>query len=665
MRLTAQTLAAAVILVVIAACYNPLSTEQDGSDTDTTPQDQITTVERSSDGTFDFETVLDTEISFEIRGENADGGFDPVSGAIIRLETESGAPLYQARTDGQGSVSGLLSLAAAPGDVTVTVEAEGYAPRTVVVEDMVRYAEVSRVMYLEGDGMSAQASGDVDSDGDGVPDVYDAFPDDPDAAFAVDYPADGTYTVAFEDLYGRERAGDADYNDFVGQYSITEVTDAEGRITRIRGTAESVAKIAGYNHHFGLYFRFDGDARLSVAYNERAATHALEKMGGRRVADGADVVLFHSTHRSEGRTAEFILDFEDPQDPKGVTRAPYDPYLYVKNTGADVHLIGREPLPDSNNAEDDDFRDEDGFPWALLVPADWEHPDEGQRIEEAYPAFDYWRASEGEHYPDWYLMPGEDPGPPSEDPEEFPTVSYRGNDNEEGTVPVDDAEYEEGDEVEVLGNVGDLRKPGNGFTGWNTEADGSGETREVGSTFTMPAEEVTLYAQWKDDYAIGEEGPAGGWVFYDHGELHEDGWRFLEAAPSDISDGGVETFAWSNVTDASVGDTSTEIATGEANTAVIVAQDGHETSAAQQTIHYATERFGSSFGEWFLPSSGELELVYTELHSEAIGDFVDGDHYWSSSEQGSSFAEYRRFDTGASFGSRKSNLKHVRPVRAF
>ena len=41
---------------------------------------------------------------------------------------------------------------------------------------------------------------------------------------------------------------------------------------------------------------------------------------------------------------------------------------------------------------------------------------------------------------------------------------------------------------------------------------------------------TSLYAI---DYKIGDEGPAGGVIFYDKGE-YSDGWRYLEAAPADL-----------------------------------------------------------------------------------------------------------------------------------
>ena len=429
-------LTAVVVTVVLAGCFQPVGTGPDPSGSYTIPSDRSTYVQRSSSDLFSFETVLDTDVRIVVRGEDDDAtAFPPLAGAIVRFESESGSALFQGRTNADGEVSGTVSLPAAPQDVTLRVSAEGYASRVVTVSDMVDYAEVSRVMYLEQGRMSTQLAGDVDTDGDGVPDVYDADPDSADTAFETDYPADGTYTVAFEDLYGRARAGDADYNDFVAQYRITEETNDAGQITKIRGEATAVAKIAGYNHRFGLFFRFDGTARLTIDRDDSCMS--VQCVGkGASVTNEADVVLFDSTDRAVGRTSSFVLDFRgDPQDPADINRAPYDPYLYVKNTGHDVHLIGEEPLPGSNNPDDDDFRDADGYPWALLVPADWQHPDERQRIDEAYPAFTYWRQSEGEYYPDWYLYYGVDPGPPVDDPADEPVVYVAGYYND-GTQDV-------------------------------------------------------------------------------------------------------------------------------------------------------------------------------------------------------------------------------------
>ena len=77
-------------------------------------------------------------------------------------------------------------------------------------------------------------------------------------------------------------------------------------------------------------------------------------------------------------------------------------------------------------------------------------------------------------------------------------VTYDGNGNTSGTVPVDanSTTYTSTSSVTVLGNTGTLAKTGYTFGGWNTKADGTGTTYAAGNTFTMGTSAVTLYAKW-------------------------------------------------------------------------------------------------------------------------------------------------------------------------
>ncbi len=80
------------------------------------------------------------------------------------------------------------------------------------------------------------------------------------------------------------------------------------------------------------------------------------------------------------------------------------------------------------------------------------------------------------------------------------TVTYNGNGNTGGGVPVDSNLYDNGMTATVLGNTGNLVRAGYTFSGWNTAADGSGISRAAGSTFTMGAANVTLHAKWLSRY---------------------------------------------------------------------------------------------------------------------------------------------------------------------
>ena len=76
------------------------------------------------------------------------------------------------------------------------------------------------------------------------------------------------------------------------------------------------------------------------------------------------------------------------------------------------------------------------------------------------------------------------------------TVTYLGNENTGGTVPVDALTYNTGEAVTVAANSGTLVKTGSTFSGWNTAANGSGITYPAGSSLLVGAANVVLYACW-------------------------------------------------------------------------------------------------------------------------------------------------------------------------
>ena len=247
------------------------------------------------------------------------------------------------------------------------------------------------------------------------------------------------------------------------------------------------------------------------------------------------------------------------------------------------------------------------------------------------------------------------PAPAPPPPTPTYTVTYDGNGSTGGTAPSDASNYKQGDSVTVLGNTGNLEKTQDGisllFTGWNTAANGSGTSYNEADTFNMGNANVTLFAQWS---AITATGPAGGLVFYDKGSV-SDGWRYLEAAPSDQGES-----VWSNLISTAVG-TSEDIGTGQTNTTAIIEKLGHTDSAAQLCDALGE---GETYDDWFLPSKGELNLMYTNLHKEGLGDFDDV-AYWSSSESGAGLAWLQNFYNSDQNHSWKGNSKGVWAARAF
>ena len=240
-------------------------------------------------------------------------------------------------------------------------------------------------------------------------------------------------------------------------------------------------------------------------------------------------------------------------------------------------------------------------------------------------------------------------------------VTYDGNGNTIGSVPTDNNNYEEGETVTVLGNNEGLVKNQDGisllFIGWNIAYDGSGTGYIADDTFSMSATNLTLYAQWS---VIGVTGPAGGYVFFDKGSYSE-GWRYLEAASIDQSS-GIEWDGYGTT----LGVTSIAVGTGLDNTTAIVSALGSGTYAAK--ICYDLVLNG--FDDWFLPSRGELNLMYSNLHIQGIGGFSDAPFYWSSSEWSNAdfsaiYAWLQNFSNGSQGGNSKYYAYRVRAVRAF
>ena len=194
------------------------------------------------------------------------------------------------------------------------------------------------------------------------------------------------------------------------------------------------------------------------------------------------------------------------------------------------------------------------------------------------------------------------------------------------------------------------------FGGWATTSGGTVKYNDE-ANYTMGTANVTLYAKWTTNpHSLGDTGPAGGWVFYDKGS-YSDGWRYLEAAPSDQST-GIQWYNGSNVDTGAIG---SAIGTGQANTTAIVAKQGAGSYAAQ----LCNDLTVGGYSDWFLPSKDELNQMYLNLKKQGVGGFAS-DYYWNSLEYTTDSAWDQYFGNGQQYyGNPKSIADRVRAARAF
>jgi hypothetical protein len=166
---------------------------------------------------------------------------------------------------------------------------------------------------------------------------------------------------------------------------------------------------------------------------------------------------------------------------------------------------------------------------------------------------------------------------------------------------------------------------------------------------------------WKKGFnvipSVGDE-VGGGVVF------HVSSTKIYVVAKEDISDGGTTTFDWGCMgTDISSAE-GTAVGTGQANTAQIVAACSSTDIAAYMCSNLTL----NTYSDWFLPSTGELALVYdnkSTLESVAGFSAFGSNNYWTSTQSNSNSANVTFFFNGNQPAYNKNQSYKVRPIRSY
>ena len=193
------------------------------------------------------------------------------------------------------------------------------------------------------------------------------------------------------------------------------------------------------------------------------------------------------------------------------------------------------------------------------------------------------------------------------------------------------------------------------------------------TAFTPDADYEPATKKYVDDnapttyYSVGDFAQ-GGIVFW----VDETGQNGLVCAKEDQST-GVRWYAGTYGNTQAKGDGPFS---GEVNTATIIAAqvaigDDNATYAARICNELQITEGGKTYGDWYLPSKVELDLMYqnnTTINATATangGSAFGSADYWSSTESNSSYAWLQFFATGGQYSSFKYVALRVRAVRAF
>jgi LruC domain-containing protein len=275
----------------------------------------------------------------------------------------------------------------------------------------------------------------TDSDGDGVDNELDEYPDDETRAFNVYYPnATDFGSMAFEDLWPGK--GDYDFNDLVLDYRLKQVLNANNKLVEfyldysvraigaelvngfgieIPGTTpSSIGSVSG-NHLTENYITLNSNG--TEAGQEKAVIilfdNAFNMMSGQSGGFGVNVSL--DATWVEPTMNQLYVTFAQPVLLQSTGFAPFNPFLIVnKVRGVEVHLSGKTPttladlsllgtwFDNSDPANGKYYQSASNLPWAIDLPVKFDYAIEKTEVVSAHLKFGAWAESGGMVFTNWY-----------------------------------------------------------------------------------------------------------------------------------------------------------------------------------------------------------------------------------------------------------------------
>lgn len=296
--------------------------------------------------------------------------------------------------------------------------------------DAIFYATVDPISAVEPGYYPIIGVVDSDTDGDGVPDIFDEFPEDPVAAFNNYYPAEGSYaTLAFEDLWPSK--GDYDFNDLIIDYNFNTLTDLDNNVTKLKG--EFVVRAIGAGFHNGFGFELENvlpsqvNSVIGNALEEGYIN--LDANGTEAGQTSATIIVFDDAwNHGYGNTdptkdfaapTEIIqveIEFTTPIPLADFGLAPFNPFIIVnQERGREIHMANYSPTDladlsyfgqyndDSDVGTGKYYKTIDNLPWVINFPSQFDYPIEKSSVDKAHLKFIPWVESGGSSFNDWYM----------------------------------------------------------------------------------------------------------------------------------------------------------------------------------------------------------------------------------------------------------------------
>ncbi len=264
-----------------------------------------------------------------------------------------------------------------------------------------------------------------DTDGDGVIDEEDDYPNDNTKAFnnfSVNY-VNGGSTVAFEDSWPKQ--GDYDLNDIVIAYKYLVVTNAANQVVQLKADYKLLATGGINQNGAGILFNLPS----ASAKNFEGVTGTSLEAG----QDSVVVILFKNSRAEQAKwntipgetpapAKDYAISFDIANGPQlaAFGTGTHNPFIWnnSKGRGYETHLYGKNPTKLATlslfGTEDDGgkgagkyYSTAAGLPWGIVIPTTpFSYPKEQVSISDTYLLFSSWAKSGGKAHTDWYSNTG-------------------------------------------------------------------------------------------------------------------------------------------------------------------------------------------------------------------------------------------------------------------
>ena len=306
--------------------------------------------------------------------------------------------------------------------------------------DILFYVKTNPVQAISQSNVYQASGSAIDTDHDGISDLFDDYPTDPLRAFNNYFPSKTQFgSLTFEDLWPSK--GDYDFNDVVVDYRFNPITNAANQIVNIQAQFIVRATGAGYSNGFGFQLPNLPSASVQSVTGTKLTENYITNLASGVEANqtNATIIVFDNAWRNftavagsnptnvagintyaGGKTGipdtlNINIVLTQPISPSVIGLPPYNPFIIAnKQRGKEIHMTDYPPTSlvdhtlfgtfndNSNPSTGRYYRTVNNLPWGINIAEKFNYPVEKNQITLGYLKFASWAQSSGVLYKDWY-----------------------------------------------------------------------------------------------------------------------------------------------------------------------------------------------------------------------------------------------------------------------